>query len=66
MELKNFKIMKEIEYYGTKELVLNELLKTKGGVPILVVLGVITTAVSVGKTLDQMGEWFLKGWNNPQ
>ena len=58
--------MKEIANYGTNELVLNELQKTKGGVPILVVLGVITTVVSVGRTLDQMGGWFLKGWNNPQ
>lgn len=58
--------MNELEYYGTSEIVPSELQKIKGGVPILVVLGVITAAVSVGKTLDQIGEWFLSGWNNPQ
>lgn len=58
--------MKEITFYGTNQLMLNDLKKIKGGVPILVVLGVITTAVSVGRTLDQIGEWFINGWNNPQ
>jgi len=58
--------MKELEYYGTSELAPSELRKIEGGIPILVVLGVITTAVSVGKILDQIGGWFLKGWSHPQ
>ena len=58
--------MKETENYGAKELALCEMKETKGGVPILVVLGAVTTAVSVGKILDQIGEWFLQGWNNPR
>lgn len=51
--------------YGTKEVPILELKKISGGHPILVVLGVVTTAVSVGKALDQAGQWFLDGWNNP-
>lgn len=58
--------MKELEYYGTHELALSELEKIKGGIPILVVLGAIATAVSVAETIDQIGSWFLKGWNYPQ
>ncbi|WKK66006.1 hypothetical protein [Lutimonas zeaxanthinifaciens] len=44
----------------------NELMKTKGGIPILPVLGAITAAVSFGKIMDQAGEWFLEGWNEPK
>ncbi|MCA0932986.1 hypothetical protein LCM02_11030 [Lutimonas saemankumensis] len=44
----------------------NELVKTKGGIPILPVLGAITAAVSFGKIMDKAGEWFLEGWNNPK
>jgi len=51
--------------YGTTELSIGQMQKVKGGHPILVVLGVITTAVSVGRALDQAGQWFLEGWNNP-
>ena len=58
--------MKEATYYGMHELSPEELDNIKGGVPILVVLGAVTTAVSVGKILDQVGEWFLQGWNNPK
>ena len=58
--------MKETANYGIQELASQELYKIKGGVPILVVLGAVTTAVSVGKILDQVGEWFLQGWNNPK
>ena len=58
--------MKELEYYGATDIALSELRTTKGGIPIFVVLGAITPAVSVGKILDQAGEWFLEGWNNPQ
>ncbi len=58
--------MKEAAYYGMHELAPEELDQIKGGLPILVVLGAVTTAVSVGKILDQVGEWFLQGWNNPR
>lgn len=44
----------------------NELVKITGGLPVLPVLGAITAAVSVGKILDQVGEWFLQGWNDPK
>lgn len=57
--------MQEYEFHKSNELTLKDLQNTKGGLPILPVLGVITTAVSVGKILDQAGEWFLEGWNNP-
>ena len=49
-----------------KELNRLELLKTKGGNPILVGLGVLTTMISLGKAADQAGEWFMQGWNNPK
>ncbi len=58
--------MKEVTYYGMHELAPEESKKIKGGLPILVVLGAVTTAVSVGKILDQVGDWFLQGWNNPR
>ena len=44
----------------------NEIMKTTGGIPVLPVLGAITAAVSIGKILDQAGEWFLEGWNDPK
>ena len=44
----------------------SELQKTTGGIPVLAVVGAITAPVSVGKILDQAGEWFLQGWNNPK
>ena len=50
----------------TKLMNRNELVKTTGGIPILPVLGAITAAVSFGKIMDQAGEWFLEGWNNPK
>lgn len=58
--------MKKLENYGMQELASQELRTTEGGLPILVVLGAVTTAVSVGRILDQAGEWFLQGWNNPR
>ena len=57
--------MHEYEFHKSNELTLKELQNTKGGLPILPVLGVITAVVSVGKILDQASEWFLEGWNNP-
>lgn len=51
--------------YGTNEITLPELKNISGGHPLLVVLGVVTTVVSVGKAMDQASEWFLDGWNNP-
>lgn len=49
-----------------KELKRNELVEIKGGNPILVGLGVLTTMISLGKAADQAGEWFMEGWNNPK
>jgi hypothetical protein len=58
--------MRKLENCGMQELAPQELRTIEGGLPILVVLGAITTAVSVGRILDQAGEWFLQGWNNPR
>lgn len=58
--------MKEMQYYGTTELRSSKLYSIQGGIPILVVLGAVSAAVSAGKIVDQIGEWFLQGWNNPQ
>lgn len=58
--------MKQIELLEMKELNRLELLKTKGGNPILVGLGVLTTMISLGKAADQAGDWFMQGWNNPK
>jgi hypothetical protein len=57
--------MKQLQYYGVKELDLIQKVKIEGGNPIRVALGLISTIISVGKALDQAGEWFLDGWNNP-
>lgn len=43
-----------------------ELMQIKGGNPILVGLGVLTTVISLGKAADQAGAWFAEGWNNPK
>ena len=48
------------------ELSKHEILETKGGNPILVGLGVLTTVISLGRAADQAGEWFVQGWNNPK
>jgi hypothetical protein len=58
--------MKELINSNTNLMSQIELAKTSGGIPILPVLGAITAAVSVGKILDQAGEWFLEGWNEPK
>ena len=59
--------MKELELQGIRELTVFEINNVKGGLlPILAVLGAITTAVSVGRILDKAGEWALEGWNNPK
>lgn len=57
--------MKQLQYYGVQELDLIQKVKIEGGNPIRVALGLISTVISVGKALDQSGEWFLDGWNNP-
>ena len=49
-----------------RELDRRETLEIKGGNPILVGLGVLTTMISLGKAADQAGEWFVQGWNNPK
>jgi hypothetical protein len=58
--------MKQIKLLEMKELSRLELVETKGGNPILVGLGVLTTMISLGKAADQAGEWFMQGWNNPK
>lgn len=57
--------MEQLEIYGVKKLGPNQIIKTAGGNPIRVALGVITTIVSLGKAGDQAIDWFLEGWNNP-
>lgn len=58
--------MKQIELLKMRELDRRETLEIKGGNPILVGLGVLTTMISLGKAADQAGEWFVQGWNNPK
>jgi len=58
--------MKDVDYPGVLLLTPLELKSIKGGMPILGVLGAITTAIALGKAVDQIGEWFLEGWNNPR
>jgi len=58
--------MRKLESYGMQELASEELLTVEGGHPVLVVLGAVTLAVSIGKIMDQATEWFLEGWTNPK
>jgi len=58
--------MQKLNDHSIMELNSNKLSQIKGGHPILVVLGVVTTTVSLGRALDQAGQWFLEGWNNPR
>ena len=58
--------MRKLTDSGIMELNAKEKTKIKGGHPILIALGVITTAVSLGRALDQAGQWFLEGWNSPR
>jgi len=58
--------MQKLNDHSIMELNSNKMSRIKGGHPILVVLGVITTAVSLGRALDEAGQWFLEGWNNPR
>lgn len=51
--------------YNTTELSIGQMKKTKGGHPLLLVLGAVATVVSVGRIIDTTGQWFLEGWNNP-
>jgi len=43
-----------------------EMMQTRGGNPILVGLGVLSTLIGLGKAADQASEWFTEGWNNPK
>lgn len=43
-----------------------EQIQTKGGNPILVGLGVLSTFIGLGKAADQASEWFTEGWKNPK
>lgn len=58
--------MKKLIKNGKAVLKKEDLMTIKGGHPVLVVLGVITTGIALGKALDQAGQWFLDGWNNPR
>jgi len=58
--------MRKLESYGMQELASEELRTVEGGHPVLVVLGAVTLAVSIGKIMDQATEWFLEGWTNPK
>ena len=55
----------KVSNYDTVALTARQMTKAKGGHPILVTLGVITTLVSVGRAVDQASQWFMEGWNNP-
>ena len=58
--------MRKLESYGMQELASEELRTVEGGHTVLVVLGAVTLAVSIGKIMDQATEWFLEGWNSPK
>jgi len=58
--------MEKLIEHGTKALDKKDLSNIKGGHPILVALGVVTTVVSLGRAIDQAGQWFLDGWNSPR
>jgi hypothetical protein len=58
--------MKQTQLMKMRELNRNELLEIRGGNPIFVGLGVLTTMISLGKAADQIGQWFVQGWNNPK
>ncbi len=58
--------MKKLIEHGTIALDKESLSNIKGGHPVLVVLGVVTTAVGLGRAIDQAGQWFLNGWNSPR
>lgn len=58
--------MKKFIENGEAVLKKEDLISINGGHPVLVVLGVITTGIALGKAMDQAGQWFLDGWNNPR
>lgn len=58
-----------MQHFKTTNLVqlrAEELREIRGGNPILIAMGVVTSLVSFGKAVDKASEWFLDGWNNPQ
>ena len=56
------------QYRSTKleEISRSELSQVRGGNPIVVGLGVLSTFIGLGKAADQASDWFRQGWNNPQ
>ena len=58
--------MENYKSMALKEVSQSELLKIKGGNPILVGLGVVSTLIGLGKAADKASEWFRDGWNDPQ
>jgi len=58
-----------MEYYKSlklAEISKKEMSKTRGGNPILLGLGILSTLIGLGKAADQASEWFRDGWNNPK
>ena len=58
--------MQQLKAANVIQLKTDELMEIRGGNPILIAMGVVTSLVSFGKAVDQASEWFLDGWNNPQ
>ena len=58
--------MKQCNDLKLHELSKTEMFETRGGNPILVGLGVLSTLIGLGKAADQASEWFVSGWNNPK
>ncbi len=61
-----YSVMEQIKDLKMQGLTRAEMLATRGGNPILVGLGVLSTIISLGKAADQASEWFVEGWNNPK
>lgn len=58
--------MDKFKSMNVAEIRKSELSKVKGGNPILVGLGVVSTLIGLGKAADQASDWFRAGWNNPK
>ena len=58
--------MEHLKSVNLVQLETAELNETRGGNPVLIAMGVVTSVVSFGKAIDKASEWFLEGWNNPK
>lgn len=61
-----YSVMEKIKDLKVEVLSKSAMLRTRGGNPILVGLGVLSTLIGLGKAADQASEWFVEGWNNPK